>query len=70
VQHTVDPQEDLIEVPGVAGFRPAPAQLPGNVGPEPQTPLPDALVGDRDPALGQDQLDIPQAEAEDVDAPI
>jgi hypothetical protein len=26
-------------------------------------------VGDRDPALGQDQLDIPQAEAEDVMEP-
>ncbi len=69
VQHTIDPQEDLIEVPSVARLRPAPAQLSGEVGPEPQAPLPNALMGNRDPALGQDQLDVPQAEAEDIIKP-
>jgi hypothetical protein len=42
---------------------------PGEVGPEPQAPLPDALVGNRDPALGQDQLNVPQTEAEDMIKP-
>jgi hypothetical protein len=66
VQHAVDPQEDLIQVPAVARLRPAPAQPPGEVGPEPQAPLPDALVGDRDPTFGQDQLDVAQAQAKNM----
>jgi hypothetical protein len=31
VQHTVDPQEHRIEVPGVAGLRPAPVEPAGDL---------------------------------------
>jgi hypothetical protein len=64
LQLTIDPQVHLIHVPGVAWLRPTPAQLLGEVGPEPAAPAPDALLADRDTPLGQDQLNIPQAEAE------
>jgi hypothetical protein len=69
VQHAVDAQIHLIEVPGVARPRPPPAELAGEVGPEPEAPLPDALVGDADAPLGQDQLHVAQAQAEDVVEP-
>ena len=69
MQLAVDADEHLIEVPGVTRLRPSPAQLPGEVAAELQAPLPDALVGDDHAPLGQDQLDIAQAEAEHVVQP-
>jgi hypothetical protein len=57
-------------MPDVARLRSASAEFPGEVRTKLQAPLPNAPVRDRDPVLGQDQLDVPQAEAEDVDAPI
>ena len=65
----VDAQEDLIEVPSVARFRSPLTELAGKVGAEPEAPLPDALVRNADPTLGQDQLDLTQAQAEDMVEP-
>jgi len=56
-------------MPGAARLRPPPAQPAGEVGPELQAPLPDTLVRDRHAALGQDQLDLAQAQAEHVIQP-
>src|SRR5690349_8084677 len=42
----VDAQENLIEVPGVARLRSAPARLAGEVGAECEAPLPDGLIGE------------------------
>jgi hypothetical protein len=60
VKHAVVPQEDLIEVPGVARPWPPPAQLTDEIGPEPEASLPDALMRDAVAVLGQDQLHIAQ----------
>jgi hypothetical protein len=70
VQLAVDLQEHLIKVPGVARLRPAPAELTGELAAELQASLPDALMGDGDAPLGEDQLNVSEAQAEDVDAPI
>ena len=69
VQHAPDADEHLIEMPSVSWLRPSPAQLPGEVGTELQAPVPNALMGHHDAALGQDQLDVTQALAEDVIPP-
>ena len=54
-----------------AGARswPAASQAVGEAGRELLTPASHGLVGDDDATLGQDQLDIPQAEAEDMVEP-
>src|SRR5437763_8527476 len=65
----VDFQEHLIEVPGVARLRPALTELAGEVGAELEAPLSDALVADGDAPLGQDELHLAQAQAEDVVEP-
>ena len=69
VQHAADADEHLIKMPGIAGLRSAPAQPPGKVSTELQAPMPDALMGHHDAAFGEDQFDVPQAEAEDVIQP-
>ncbi len=69
VQHTIDPQEHLIEVPGVTRPGPTASELVGEVGAEPEVPLPDALARDDDAPLGQDQLHVAQAQAEAVAQP-
>jgi hypothetical protein len=69
VVNAVDAQEHLVEMPGVARLRPPATQPAGEVGAEPDGPLPDALVRDHDAPLRQDQLDIAQAQAEDVVEP-
>src|SRR4051794_23678228 len=53
-----------IEVPDVARLGPSSAELPGKVSAELQAPVSDAFMGDHDAPLGQDQLHIPQAQAE------
>jgi hypothetical protein len=63
------PQEHLVHVPGVARPRSAPAKLAGEVGPELEAPLSDGLVADDDTPLGQDQLHVPEAQAEHVIEP-
>jgi hypothetical protein len=44
-------------------------QPPGEVGAELQAPAPDTFMRHHDAALRQDQLDVAQAEAEDVIQP-
>jgi hypothetical protein len=69
MQHAVDAQKHLIEVPGVARLRPAPPQLTGELRTELPTPAPDTLMRDGDAPLRQDQFHIPQAQAEHVIQP-
>ena len=65
----LNPDEQLIQMPGVA--------LPTSPGPEPssvvdperQAPLADRLVGDRDPALREEILHVPETETEPVVQP-
>lgn len=64
VQLAANLQEHLIEVPGVARLWSALAELAGKVGAELTAPLSDALVGDADAPLGQDQLHLAQVQAE------
>src|ERR687886_287547 len=70
VHLAADADEDLVQMPLVARPRSPPAQLIGEGLAELEAPATDALVGDDDAALGQDQLDITQAEAEDVVQPV
>ena len=58
VQHAVDPDVDLIHVPGVTRLRPPPPEPQGEAPAELQTPAPDALVGDDDAPLSQEQFDV------------
>jgi hypothetical protein len=53
----------LIQMPAVPGSWPSPAPSFGKLGAELFAPVPDALMADHHAAFGQDQLDIPQAEA-------
>ena len=69
VQHAPDADEHLVEASGVSRLRLAPAQPPGKVGAELQAPVPDTFVGHHDAAFRRDQLDVAQAEAEDVIQP-
>jgi hypothetical protein len=57
------------EVPGVFGPRSAAAQPFGKRGAELLAPVSDAFVGDHDAPFGRDQLDITQAEAENMIQP-
>lgn len=66
MQRVANTQENLVEVPSVTRVRPSPAQPGCKVLAESQAPAPDALVRDHNAALGQDQIDITQAEAENV----
>jgi len=64
VLHALDPDEDLVQMPFVAGLRPAAAQTVGEALAELLAPPPYRLIGDHDAPLSQEQLDIPEAEAE------
>jgi hypothetical protein len=66
---TVDPNEDLVQVPFVAGPRSTPTKTVRETRAKLQTPPPDTLVGDKDAALRQEQLDISKAQAEYVVEP-
>ena len=59
VQHAIDPDKHLVEVPCITRPRPSPAQLAGELGAELPAPMPDALTGHDNAPFGQDQLDIP-----------
>ena len=58
VQHAVDPDEHLVEVPGVSRLGSAPSEPSGEIRTKFPAPVPDALVRDHHAALSQDQLDI------------
>jgi hypothetical protein len=66
VLHTLDPDEDLVQVPLVPWSWPAPSQAVSETAGEFLAPASDRLVGHDDAALSQDQLNIPQAVAEHV----
>jgi hypothetical protein len=69
MQHTSNADEHLVQVPCVARLRSATALSAGEVSTKLQAPVPDAFVGYHDPTFRQDQLNITQAEAEDVVQP-
>jgi hypothetical protein len=64
VLHTLDPDENFVHVPLVSW--PASARVVGETRSEFLAPAPHRLIGEDDTALSQEQLDIPQTEAEDV----
>jgi hypothetical protein len=69
VLNTLDPDENLIQVPFIAWPRPPVAHAIGERRGKILAPAPDCLVGDNDAALSQNKLNIPQTEAEDVVQP-
>jgi hypothetical protein len=69
VLHALDPDEDFVHVPFVAWSRPASSQPIGETRGEFLAPAAHRLVGDDDAALGEEQLNIPQAQAEHVIQP-
>ena len=69
MQHAVNPDEDLVEVLRVSRFGSPPSEPPGEVRTKLPAPVPDALVGHDHASFGEDQLDVPQTEAEDVIQP-
>ena len=66
---TVDPNEDLVQVPFVTGPGSAPRKIVREARAKLQTPSPDALIRNKDAALRQEQLDISKAQAEYVVEP-
>jgi hypothetical protein len=67
--HALDPDEDFVQVPLVPWPRPVAAQAVGETRTEFLAPASHRLVGDDNAALSQEQLNIPQAEAEHVIQP-
>src|ERR1700722_11901747 len=67
--HALDPDEDFVHVPLVPWPRPAAAQAVGETRTEFLAPALHRLVGDDNGALSQEQLNIPQAEAEQMVQP-
>ena len=69
VLHPLDLEEHFIHMQLVPGAWPTAAQAIGETLAEFLAPPPHSLVGDRDAPLGQEQLDVTQAEAEHVIQP-
>ena len=69
MQLTLDPDEDLIQVPLVAGPRPMPAKPVRKARAELEAPSPNALIGDNHAAFGKDQLDVAKTQAKHVVKP-
>jgi hypothetical protein len=67
--HASDSDEDLVHVPLVPWPRPAAAQAVSETRAEFLAPASYRLVGDHDAGLSQEQLNVPQAEAEHVVEP-
>jgi len=63
VEHTVDTDENLIQMPDVAGSWPPAAQATGKVTAEFAAPMTDRLKGYQDTTLGADKFDVAQAKA-------
>ena len=64
VLHTLDPDEDLVEVPFIPRPWPATAKTASKGLAKFLAPAPHGLIGDDNAPRGQKQLDIPEAEAE------
>ena len=69
MQRAVDADEDLVQVPDVTWLRPPFAQPLRELRPEFSAPAADAFVGHNHAPLRQDQLDVAQAETEEVVQP-
>ena len=67
--HALDLDENLIKMPLISGPWPTTSQTIGKIRTELLAPALYRLVGDIDATLSQDQLNIPQAEAERVVQP-
>ena len=65
----LNPDEQLIQILGVALPTPPGPQPSSIVGPERPTPLPNRLVGDRDSVLREEILHVPETETEPVVQP-
>ncbi len=65
----VQPDEDLVQMPRIPGPRPVSAQSPGEFGAELAAPMADAFVRDHHTTFGEDDVDVPQAQAEKVIQP-
>jgi hypothetical protein len=57
----VNPDEDLVQIPFVAGLGASGPKTACEGRAELQTPSPDALLGDDDAALRQDQFNVAEA---------
>ena len=66
VRFAADADEHLVQVPLVALAGPTPFERVGERPPEAQAPGANALVAHHDAALGQDRLNVVQAQAEAV----
>ena len=66
---TLDAHEQLVQVPSIAQTPLSTPQIPSLVRTEFPTPLPDRLVGNDDPALGQKIFDVAEAQAEPIVEP-
>ena len=69
VLHAPDPDEHLVQVPPARGPWPSAAQAAGKAPAELLAPAPNSLIGDHNATFSQEQLDIPQAEAEHMVQP-
>jgi hypothetical protein len=67
--NALDPDEHLVEVPLVPRPWAAAANATGKALAEFPAPAPHCLIGDSNAPFGQEQLDIPQAEAEHMIQP-
>jgi pimeloyl-ACP methyl ester carboxylesterase len=67
--YALDPDEHLVKMPFISGPWPTTSQTISEIRTEFPAPAPYRLVGDVDAALRQDQLNIPQAEAEHMVQP-
>jgi hypothetical protein len=63
----VDPHEDLIQMPGIAGVVTRGGAIACGCGTELATPMAEILAGDRDAARDHDERNVAHAQAEQVD---
>jgi hypothetical protein len=69
VLYSVDSDEHLVHVPFVSGAWPSASKVAREGLPKLLAPLTDRLIGDDDATFSHEQLNIPQAEAENVIQP-
>jgi hypothetical protein len=67
--HSANPDEHLVEVPLISRSWTTATQAFGKVLAEFLAPAPDGLIGDNNAPLGQEELNVSQAEAEHVVQP-
>jgi hypothetical protein len=67
--HAVHADENLIQIPGIAGSGPPAAQSHGEFKAQLGPPAADTFASDHDTAFGQVELDITETEAEEMIQP-